>query len=145
MKSGATAGSGYCCAEVWNASTSAAVLEPPKGSSLTRVAAGLSGKRWASFHVDVVAVDQTTPYNISLYFLDFEQKSIRVAVKLMSGADMAYKTIAPMAFVEDFSGGKYVTYIATGDVRFRFIETPSPDGNVKGIPPRGTVSGVFFD
>jgi hypothetical protein len=141
-----TGGSGYCCAELWdNASTSAAVLEPPKGSSLSRVAAGLSGKRWASFHVDVVAADQTTPYNISLYFLDFEQKSIRVGVKLMSGAGLVYKTIAPMAFVEDCSRGKYVSYTVTGDVRFRFIEIPSPKGNVRGIPPRGTISGVFFD
>ena len=122
----------------------AAVLQPPPGLS-ERVAAGISGNRWASFHIDVVAVDQTTPYNISLYLLDFEHKHIRVAVKTMSGTELVYKTIAPMVLVENFSNGKYVTYTATGDLRFRFIEIPSPKGNVKGIPPRGTVSGVFFD
>ena len=36
--------------------------------------------RWASFHIDVEAVDQTTPYNISLYFLDHQDAHIRLGV-----------------------------------------------------------------
>jgi|EP01049_Picozoa_sp_SAG25_P001712 hypothetical protein len=82
--------------------------------------------------------------NISLYFLDYENAYIRQGVKLMSG-NLKYKTVAPMAFVEDFANGKYVTWTARGSLRFRFIEIPSPLGNIKGIPPRPTVSGVFFD
>ena len=62
----------------------------------------------------------------------------------MSG-HFQYQTVAPMAFVEDFAGGKYVTWTASGSLRFRFIEIPSPLGNIKGIPHRPTVSGVFFD
>ena len=81
--------------------------------------------------------------------------------------------------MQDFAGGKYVTYTARGDLRFRFVEVrasgmarargrgalrpfytghrsritarsagaqvPSPLGNIKGIPPRPALSGVFFD
>ena len=90
-------------------------------------------------------MSQTTPYNVSLYFLDYEPLHVRLGVKLMSGSQLAYKTIAPMALVEDFAEGKYVSYTVTGTVRFRLIELPSKDGNVKGIPPRPIVSGLFFD
>ncbi len=68
---------------------------------------------------------------MSLYFLDFEPLHVRLAVKLMSGNQLA--------------GGKYVSYTVTGTVRFRLIELPSKAGNVKGIPPRPIVSGLFFD
>jgi hypothetical protein len=88
---------------------------------------------------------QTTPYNVSLYFLDFEPLHIRLGVKLMSGDQLVYKTIAPMALVEDFAGGQYVKYTVIGTVRFRLIELPSEEGNVKGIPPRPVLSGLFFD
>jgi hypothetical protein len=138
-----TGGSGYTCTAQWNASTSQAVLEPPKG--LARTAAVISGNRWASFHIDIEAADESTIYNVSLYFVDFEPIHARVGVKLMSGDKLVYKTIAPMALIEDYAGGKYVSYTVTGTVRFRLIELPSKDGNIKGIPPRPTVSGLFFD
>eukprot|EP01050_Picozoa_sp_SAG11_P056158 SAG11_NODE_34689_length_270_cov_1.204678_1_plen_64_part_01 len=62
----------------------------------------------------------------------FESLHVRLGVEPMSGDQLVYKTIAPMAFVEDFAGGKYVSYTVTGIERFRLIELPSKDGNVKG-------------
>ena len=120
---------------------------------LVAVSTGLSGNRWASFHVDIEAADETTPYNITLYFLDYAGLDIRQGIKLLrggspsaDGASTVYRTIAPMVLVEDFATtGKYVTYTVAGSLRFRFVQVPSPKGNVKGIPPRPVVSGVFFD
>jgi len=116
-----------------NLTSSAAVLEPPPGARMDRAAAGLSGNRWASFHIEIEAADETTPYNITLYFLDYDDLHIKQGVKLMRGGSPAptagnaaatiYRTIAPMAFVEDFaSTGKYVTYTVAGSLRFRFVE-----------------------
>lgn len=115
---------------------------------------GLSGNRWASFHIDIEAADEVTPYNITLYFLDYAGLDIRQGIKLMrggspsaaNGAATVYRTIAPMVLIENFTTtGKYVTYTVAGSLRFRFVQVPSPKGNVKGIPPRPVVSAVFFD
>ena len=90
------------------------------------------------------AADTTTAYNITLYMVDYTQAKIRQAIKAMDGDD---RPIGPMALVEDFAGGAYVTYTRTtgGSMAFRILEVPSRAGTVNGLPPRPVVSGVFFD
>ena len=140
-----------------NLTSSAAVLEPPPGARMDRAAAGLSGNRWASFHIEIEAADETTPYNITLYFLDYDDLHIKQGVKLMRGGSPAptagnaaatiYRTIAPMAFVKPdaFVGGTYVTYRYTGGMRFRLEQVHAAASDRAGFPPRSMVSAVYFD
>jgi len=133
------------CVQAWsNRTTDRNIPENPSGPAAPRTAVGISSNRWASFHIDVQAADTSTAYNVTLYMVDYQQTKIRQAVKAMDGED---RPIGPMALVEDFEGGAYVTYTRTtgGSMAFRILEVPSRAGTVDGLPPRPVVSAVFFD
>lgn len=131
-----------CCWQ-WNIPTNdSRVLENPK-SSESRVLGALTSHGWASFFIEVNAADDT-PYNVSLFMLDADQRYIRQALKVRDGKTL--RTIAPMILVQDFATtGVYVTYEYAGSMWIRFNEVPSSIGNSGGFPPRPVLSGVFFD
>lgn len=83
--------------------------------------------------IDVKLAHQNE-YEFSLYFLDWDNQLRRSAIEVI---DLDTKNIiAPVRIVDNYSGGKYMTFRYNKSVRFRI-------NHVRG--PNAVVSGIFFD
>lgn len=88
---------------------------------------------WQTMTIDVKLAQQNK-YEFSLYFLDWDKQLRRSAIEVI---DLDTKNIiAPVRIVDNYSGGKYMTFQYNNSVRFRI-------NHVRG--PNAVVSGIFFD
>jgi alpha-L-rhamnosidase len=88
---------------------------------------------WQTMTIDVKLARQDE-YEFSLYFLDWDKQSRRTAIEVI---DLNTKNIiAPVRIVENYAGGRYMTFRYNNSVRFRI-------NHVRG--PNAVVSGIFFD
>jgi len=86
-----------------------------------------------SMTVDIPVKDNK-PHRITLYFLDQDNAGRRSAIEIF---DLKTKNlIAPMAYIKNYTQGKYVSFDIKGPVRLRINQ-------VRGI--NVSLSGVFFD
>ena len=81
-----------------------------------------------------VAVKGTQDYQISLYFVDWDNKGRKIAVEMFDANTL--NLIAPVKIVRSCFGGAYVTYSYNKSVKFR-INMVQGDNAV--------LSGIFFD
>jgi hypothetical protein len=81
-----------------------------------------------------VGIDGTRPYQVALYFVDWDDKGRRLAVEMFDADTL--KLIAPVRLVNGFSGGAYLVYEYDRSVKFRFDKVR---GDIV------TLSGIFFD
>ena len=83
--------------------------------------------------MDVPVKDEKT-HQISIYFLDLDQKGRRSAIEVF---DMKTgKLLAPMAYLKNYETGRYLFFNFQGPIRIRINQ-------VRGI--NASVSGIFFD
>ena len=81
-----------------------------------------------------VKLAQQNEYEFSLYFLDWDNQLRRSAIEVI---DLDTKNIvAPVRILDNYSGGKYMSFRYNNSVRFRI-------NHVRG--PNAVVSGIFFD
>lgn len=81
-----------------------------------------------------VRVRGVQPYQVALYFVDFDRKGRRQAVEMLDADTL--KMVAPVKIVDDCAGGKYLVYRYDRSAKFRFDKVR---GDIV------TLSGVFFD
>ena len=81
-----------------------------------------------------VPVKDNAPHRISIYFLDQDNSGRRSAIEIFDLKTL--NLIAPMAYVNAYKQGKYVTFDFTGPIRLRVNQ-------VRGV--NVSVSGIFFD
>jgi hypothetical protein len=74
------------------------------------------------------------PYQLSLYFLDFDQQERRSAVEIFNPKTL--NILAPVAIVRNYSHGKYLSFNFDQSVRLRI-------NHVRG--KNAALSGIFFD
>lgn len=75
-----------------------------------------------------------TPYQVALYFVDWERSGRRVAVEMFDLKTL--KLIAPVQMVRDSAGGNYLIFRYDRSARFRI-------NHVRG--ENAVISGLFFD
>jgi len=83
--------------------------------------------------VDVFCND-SQPHNISLYFLDFDNKNRRSAIEIFDLKTL--NIIAPVQMVKHYENGKYISFSFDKSIRIRVNQ-------VRGA--NAAVSGIFFD
>jgi hypothetical protein len=125
-------------ATVWNSGTTDSRALPPDATNQgTRKAAcyyteGTHGIR--NSMAFTVRCKETRPYQIALYFVDWDRAGRSIGVSMHDAATL--DLIAPQKVVEDFAGGKYLIYSYNKSATFR-IEQVRGDNAV--------LSGIFFD
>ena len=85
------------------------------------------------------------PKNVTLYMLDFAKWRGSQVVKVMDLDSM--NTVSPMALLEDFTHGVYLTYrMQPGQsLRFRIHQVHSQKGDRGGWAAPPLATAVFFD
>jgi hypothetical protein len=81
-----------------------------------------------------ITVKQSQPYQVALYFVDWDNQGRRTAVEMFDLKTK--KLIAPVKIVRDYYGGKYLVFRYDNSVRFRIDQ-------VRGV--NASLSGIFFD
>lgn len=81
-----------------------------------------------------IGVDGPRPYQVALYFVDWDHKGRRLAVEMFDADTL--KLIAPVRIVNGFSGGVYLVYAYDRSAKFRIDKVR---GDIV------TLSGIFFD
>jgi hypothetical protein len=122
----------------WEAKTDdprAPAFSPDNGFPRT---AGAIRTRNASACFQTMTVDislkQDQPYQVALYFLDWDDKGRKVEVEMF---DLDTRDIlAPVTVIGNYSKGKYLIYKYNKSIRFRINMVNEPNA---------TLSGVFFD
>jgi len=107
-------------------------LSPDPGNTSPRNAACVSNSDQTM--TLTVGIDGTRPYQVALYFVDWDDKGRRLAVEMFDADTL--KLIAPVRLVNGFSGGAYLVYEYDRSVKFRFDKI---QGDIV------TLSGIFFD
>jgi hypothetical protein len=107
-------------------------LSPDPGNPTPRNAASVSNSDQTM--TLTVGIDGTRPYQVALYFVDWDDKGRRLAVEMFDADTL--KLIAPVRLVNGFSGGAYLVYEYDRSVKFRIDKVR---GDIV------TLSGIFFD
>ena len=81
-----------------------------------------------------IGIDGTRDYQVALYFVDWDKKSMRQVVEMFDANTL--NMIAPVKMVNGYSDGKYLVYSYNKSVKFRIDKIR---GNI------ATLSGIFFD
>jgi hypothetical protein len=81
-----------------------------------------------------MGIKGTRPYQVALYFVDWDDKGRRLAVEMFDADTL--KLVAPVKIVNNYSGGKYLVYSYNKSAKFRI-------NKVRGDIV--TLSGIFFD
>ena len=110
----------------------ARALSPDPGNTSPRNAACVSNSDQTM--TMTVGIDGTRPYQVALYFVDWDDKGRRLAVEMFDADTL--KLIAPVRLVNGFAGGAYLVYEYDRSVKFRFDKVR---GDIV------TLSGIFFD
>ena len=125
-----------CCAPDpirWAASTAdRRALAPDSSNALPRAAACVSSTDQTL--TVAFAVDGPRPYQVALYFVDWEDAGARLAVEMFDADSL--KLVAPVKIVNGFAGGRYVVYAYDRSAKFRIDK-------VRGRLV--SLSGIFFD
>jgi len=117
----------------WASGTSdTRALSPDPGNTAPRNAACVSNSDQTM--TLTVGIDGTRPYQVALYFVDWDDKGRRLAVEMFDADTL--KLVAPVRLVSGFSGGAYLVYEYDRSVKFRFDKVR---GDIV------TLSGIFFD
>jgi len=117
----------------WASGTSdTRALSPDPGNTAPRNAACVSNSDQTM--TLTVGIDGTRPYQVALYFVDWDDKGRRLAVEMFDADTL--KLVAPIRLVSGFSGGAYLVYEYDRSVKFRFDKVR---GDIV------TLSGLFFD
>jgi len=120
-------------ATIWVSGTSdTRALSPDPGNTAPRNAACVSNSDQTM--TLTVGIDGTRPYQVALYFVDWDDKGRRLAVEMFDADTL--KLVAPVRLVSGFSGGAYLVYEYDRSVKFRFDKVR---GDIV------TLSGIFFD
>jgi len=92
----------------------------------------------------IVAVDIITssnePYQLSAYFVDWENQGRIESVTLLNASDSRFDVIAPLQMLENFSDGCYLVWQVRGSVRVRIAHVGGDPGGQDAV-----ISGLFFD
>jgi hypothetical protein len=112
---------------VWAASTSSVQALQKASNPNDRIAAC-----WYGATIDVT-LNVSGTRQVALYFLDWDSAGRSETVNAYDATTGA--SLAPQQTVSSFSGGKYLVYTVTGNVRFHLAGTAGP--NV-------VLSGIFF-
>ncbi|TSA33383.1 MAG: hypothetical protein D4R64_14345 [Porphyromonadaceae bacterium] len=81
-----------------------------------------------------ISLKQDRPYQVALYFLDWDEKNRKVEVEMFDLNTL--EILAPVKVVGDYSRGKYLIYKYNKPVRFRINMINEPNA---------TLSAIFFD
>ncbi len=82
----------------------------------------------------IIEIDGVRDYQVSLYFVDWEEGNLRQAVEMFDANTL--EMIAPVKMTDSFEGGKYLVYSYNKSVKFRI-------DNIRGETV--SLSGIFFD
>jgi hypothetical protein len=125
--------SGLPEAKTWMKGTSdTRALSPDPSNSMTRNAACFSNTDQTM--TLTFGLDSVRPYQVALYFVDWDGKGRRQAVEMFDAETL--KMIAPVRLVKGFSGGAYLVYAYDRSAKFRVVKVR---GDII------TLSGIFFD
>jgi hypothetical protein len=117
----------------WAVGTSdARALAPDPQNGATRNAACISNNDQTM--TVTLGVNGTRPYQVALYFVDWDRQGRRLAVEMFDANTL--KLVAPVKIVSSYSGGKYLVYCYNRSAKFRFDK-------IRGDTV--TLSGIFFD
>jgi hypothetical protein len=120
-------------ATTWASGTSdSRALSPGPDNSTPRNAACLSNSDQTM--TVTLGIDGPRPYQVALYFVDWDHKGRRLAVEMFDADTL--KLIAPVRIVNGFSGGVYLVYAYDRSAKFRIDKVR---GDIV------TLSGIFFD
>jgi hypothetical protein len=81
-----------------------------------------------------IGVKGNKPYQVALYFVDWDDKGRRQAVEMMDAETL--NLVAPVKVVDRYSSGKYLVFAYDRSAKFRF-------NKIRGDTV--TLSGIFFD
>lgn len=122
--------------EIWDTvSVNTNALEPVSGRNRLAAAIVTQSPRacYQTMTVDV-NVHTNKYYRLSLYFLDWDDKSRRSAVEIFDLNTL--ELLSPEILIKNYKGGKYLSVQCTGPVRIRI-------NDVRG--KNAAISGLFFD
>jgi alpha-L-rhamnosidase len=119
-------------------------LSPDKSNSVPRKATciytGNGGptdilRRWNNQPLTVtIGVDGTRPYQVALYFVDWDRMDRTIAVEMFDAKTL--KMVAPVQVIKDHAMGHYLLYQYDKSVKFRIQQ-------VRGV--NAALSGILFD
>ena len=123
---------------VWESNTNdRRALAPNAANKVPRTAAclyAMDADQIAYTFSFTVAISGTHEYQISLYFLDWDNKGRKIAIEMFDANTL--NLIAPVKIVRNCFGGAYVTYAYNKSAKFRI-------NMVRG--DNAVLSGIFFD
>ena len=122
----------------WTSGTNdARALAPDKNNNYPRKAACVYTSNGNAVDQPLtlnIEVNETHPYQIALYFVDWNNLERSLAVEMFDAKTL--KLIAPVQVIQDYDNGRYLVFNYDKSVKFRIQQ-------IRGA--NAALSGIFFD